>query len=152
MRAGEAGVGLFEKALGMQAEGELPNEQQQEGKSQKTPCIQARQKDERGEHHGIIPVVDAAASAAFVLHKPGLEGAEEENADHVADRVEKADEEQNTAVDQMRVIEHADQGVQRDPRQCHQSGGACRFDRGHGCLGGDKVDLKLLLAAHAFGV
>ena len=139
MRAGEASIGRLGKALGMQTEGDLPHEQKQQGKPQKTPCVNARQKDERGEHHGVIPIVDAAGAAAFVLHKPSLKRAEEEDTDHVADRIKETDQKQDAAVDQLGIIKDADQGIQHDPNQCHKGSGAGRLQGGSGCFGGNKV-------------
>lgn len=71
--------------------------------------------DERGEHHRIIPVVYTAAAAAFILHKPGLEGAEEENADHIADRVEEGYYDKDTRIDDAGEIEDGYRTVKRDP-------------------------------------
>ena len=48
--------------------------------------------DERGEDHGEVPIVDAASGAAAVVHHPRLEGAEEQDADHVGDGIEQGDD------------------------------------------------------------
>ena len=51
---------------------------------QETLRIEALKRQQRSEHHGIVPVVYTAAAAAFVFHHPFLERAEEEYADHIS--------------------------------------------------------------------
>ena len=74
--AGKAGVGFLGEAFGMSAQGDLPTQQQEKRQSDKAPCMQIWDKDQGGEHHGEIPVVDAAGGAAAVLEQKGLEGTE----------------------------------------------------------------------------
>ena len=74
------------EALGSAVERDLPAEQQKHGHSQKRPGIETFDEEKRCEHHRVIPVIDAAGAAAFVLQEPGLERAEKQDADHIADR------------------------------------------------------------------
>ena len=120
MRAGEALVGLLVEALGMQMRRDFPEEEKQKRNAKKSPREIMRNEDERREHHGIIPIIDTAAAAALILHKPGLEGAEEEDADHIANRIEEADEEEDSIVDHREEIQRADRAVQKNPGKRHQ--------------------------------
>ena len=45
-----------------------------------------------GEHHGKIPIVDPTGGTAPILHEPCLERTEEQNADHIAYAIGKADQ------------------------------------------------------------
>ena len=120
MGTGEAFIRSLVKALGMQPCGKLPNEQKEKRNAEKPPRVIMRNKDQRREHHGVIPIIDAAAATAFILHKPGLEGAEEENADHIADRIEEADQKENSLVDPMEEIRRADRAVEPKPSESHR--------------------------------
>mgnify|MGYP003440958300 CR=1 FL=1 len=86
VHTGQTLVALLIKPLGMAVIDALPNDQQHQGQPQKTPCIERGDKQQRREHHGVVPVIDAAAAAAFILHKPRLEWTEKENADNVTYR------------------------------------------------------------------
>ena len=104
-RAGEAAVGLLIEALGVAKSGDFPVEQEKKRHTEDGVCIDVRDKYKGCEHHGVIPVVDAAASTAFVLHKPGLEGTEEENADHITNGEGQADHHKNTRIDHVGKVE-----------------------------------------------
>ena len=71
----------------MPVEGDLPSGHQRDGHGQEAPRIDMLHKEERREHHGIVPVIDPAGAAALVLHEPCLEGTEEQDADNIADEV-----------------------------------------------------------------
>ena len=83
-------IGLFGKPLGVPVECDLPPDQKCNGQSKKAPEITAPDKEQRGKHHCIVPVIDPAYGAAFVLHEPALERAEKQNADHITDRIDAA--------------------------------------------------------------
>ena len=75
--AGKALVRFLREALRMQKRGKLPNKKKQKRRSEQTVGIDAGDENQGREHHGVIPVIDAARATAFVFHKPGLEGTEE---------------------------------------------------------------------------
>ena len=106
--AGETGVGAFCEALGTEPQGKLPAKQDDEGHGQKAPGVGVGDEEQGGEHHGEVPVVDTAGGTAAVLHEPHLEGAEEQDADHVADTVKEADQQENAHVDDMGEVQDPD--------------------------------------------
>ena len=105
--------------------------------------------DERGEHHCIVPVVYTAATAAFILHKPGLEGAEEENADHIAYRVEEGYYDKDTRIDDAGEIEGGYRTVKRDPYNKGDERALRAREIGLVHIGRGKVAAELLLTPHA---
>ena len=149
MRAGEALVGLLIEALGMQMRRQLPEEKKQERNAEKPPREIMRNEDERREHHRIIPVIDTAAATALILHKPGLEGAEEEDADHIANRIKEADEEEDSIIDHREKIQCADRAVQKNPDKRHHPNGKRATFFALRALARKIVFRKLLLASHA---
>ena len=152
VRAGEARIRFLGKALGVYSDGKLPYDEKQKRNAEQTPRIKIRNENERGKHHGEIPIVDPTASAAFVFHKPSLEGAEEKNADHIADGVRKADEQKNALVDDMRIVENADDRVERKPRRRNVDRGSRDALGRLGVLRGNEILFELLLTSHAFRV
>ncbi len=63
-------VCLCRETFGMPVERDLPADHQDQGHKQQAPQIAASYKEQRREHHRIIPVVDPADAAAFVLKEP----------------------------------------------------------------------------------
>ena len=114
---GKAGVGAIRKALGCESQSKLPTSKQDQGKPQKAPGVQLRNKDQGGKHHSKVPVVDATDSAAAVLQDPGLEGTEEQDADHITNTKEKADQNQNSLVDPSKEIQQSNGTVEGDPNK-----------------------------------
>ena len=82
--AGNRVVAAFNEALGVSSVAVFPLDENNERDSEQGPRERMRNKNERGKHHSVIPVIYSAGCAAFVLEYPGLEWAEEENADDVA--------------------------------------------------------------------
>ena len=72
--AGKIAVGGGGEALGMEPVGDFPPNEKGQGEAQKTVGIKAWDEHQRGEHHGKVPVVDAAGGTTPVFHEPGLEG------------------------------------------------------------------------------
>ena len=118
--AGEAGVGGLGEPLGVEAEGDLPAGEDAQGHGQQAPRVGVGDEEQRGKHHGEIPVVDAAGGTASILHEPHLEGAEEQDADHVAHAVGQADQEQDAYVNDMGEVQGGDGAVQHQPYQGHR--------------------------------
>ena len=50
--------------------GNLPPRQKRYGNHQKTPGISLVHKKQGSKHHGIIPIINTAGTAAFILQKP----------------------------------------------------------------------------------
>ena len=148
--AGEAGVGGFRKPLGVEAEGDLPAGEDAQGHGQQAPGIEVGDEEQGGEHHGEIPVVDAAGGTASVLHEPHLEGAEEQDADHVAHAVGQTDQEQDAYVNDVGEVERRDGAVERQPHQRHRHRTPTGGEGGGGLSRGLEVAAELLLTPRAF--
>ena len=88
----------------------------------------------------------------MVLHKPALEGAEEQNADHVTYGVEQAQQIHEARVQDALQVQHPEYCVECDPDGCHQCNGAADVRLGVGAVGdhGHIVLFEHLLATHAF--
>ena len=148
--AGKALVGRLIEPLRVAVVSNLPFDEQGQPQSAQTPGEKAGNKQQRREHHGIVPVIDATGDAAFVLQNPGLEWTEKQNTDHIADGIGQTDQQQNTAVDDAGEIQHTDQTVQRNPGDCGRIGGTLVFP---GRIGGFIrliIPLELLLTSHTF--
>ena len=122
----DALVGGFREAFGAQVEGDLPAKKQKKRESKERPCVGARNEDERCEHHCEIPVIDAAIGTASVFHKPSLEGAEKQDADHIAHAVSEGDENENACVNNMGVVQEANHRVEGDPDRSHSESALSR--------------------------
>ena len=102
--ATDALVGGFREAFGAQAEGDLPAQEQKKREGKECPSVGTRNEDERCEHHREVPVIDAAIGTASVFHKPSLEGAEKENANHIAHSIRQAYQNENILINKMKKI------------------------------------------------
>ena len=116
---GKGLVGAFRKEFGMLMHGVFPLDKQNQCKTYKSPGIDVFYKHKGSKHHCIVPVVYTAAAAALILHKPGLERAEEQNADNVANGISKAYKEQYACIYNPCEIQHTDYAVQDKPRSRH---------------------------------
>ena len=148
--AGKALVAAGRKPLWVEVTLHLPLNHQTQSCTQEGPGVGIGNEQKGREHHGVVPVVDAAGGAAAVFHDPGLEGAEKQNADDVADGIGQGDEQQDAPVDNPGVIEDAENGVQGDPGGKHRKGHHALLVHGGGIRNGDVVFGELLLAAGAF--
>ena len=142
---------LLRKALGIAEVNVFPSAENNKRCAEKGKGIGVRHVYQGRKHHCIIPVVNATASAALILHKPGLEGAEEKYADNVADRISKAYKQQDARIDYGREIKHSDNRIKSYPGGSHREGNYPRMHLGTDCNGLDflVIFLKLLLTAHA---
>ena len=105
---------------------------------------------EGGKYHGEIPIIYSAVGATAAFKEPSVEGAEKENAYHIANAVGKADKQKNAYVYYVKKVKRADSSVKYEPSYYGKEGPfpgyvlyfafACWFI----------VPFKLLLAAHAF--
>ena len=134
----------------MQTDAGFPKDKQEQGNAEQTPCVEVGQKDQRGKHHGVIPVVNTAGAAAFIFHEPCLEWAEEENADHITDRIEQTDEKQNARIEDIGIIKCADDRVQQKPHSGDGKGAFGRIQFDCFVFGRNEIFSELLLTPHAF--
>ena len=134
----------------MQVKCYFPTEKQDHGHYQETPCIPPLHKKERGKHHGVVPVVDPAGAAAFILQEPGLKRAEKQNTYHIAHRVKKADKQKDTLINYIGKVERTDYAVENYPRKDNSRRGffAVQLDFFDFCR--NEIASELLLTAHAF--
>ena len=65
--------------------GNLPAEKNNKRYEEQTPAVETRDKEHRGKHHEVPPVIDSAVYTAFILHEEGLERTEQQNADVVTE-------------------------------------------------------------------
>ena len=94
-------VGILRKSLRVSVKYDFPEDCEEHSHTEEGERIPVRYQHERSEHHSVIPIVYTAAAAAFILHKPGLERAEEENAYHIAYRIEKRNQNEKSCVEHV---------------------------------------------------
>jgi len=148
----ETGVGIFKVTLGCEPGTQLPAEKQQQGQCHKHIGQGMPEENQGSEHHDKVPVIYTAAAAALVHHHPALEGAEEENADHVAHRIGEGNKNEHAPVDDSAEIQRKNQGIESDPEdndRQHGFEGALSQGLFTGITSGAVILLEVLLAAHA---
>ena len=144
-------IGLRRKALGMYTVRDLPSDEQKHGASQKTVRIKSWNKQQRGKHHGKVPVVYSAGGTASVLHKPRLKGTEEQYTYKIAYGIKQAYDNKYAVVDHVKTSQDTYYSVESAPYKCCQRRRVPRLIYGYFSLSyGTVVFLKLLLASHAF--
>ena len=79
-----------------------------------------------------------------------MEGAEKQNADHVAHTVSECDEHKNAGIDDVGEVQETDDRIEGDPGRRHREGTLARHKNRLGFFRGDKSTCKLLLATGAF--
>ena len=91
-----AAVGTFQalicqggETLGVELICKLPSHEESQRNEGKREGKASADEKHGSKHHCKVPVIDAAGGAASVAQKPALEGAEKEDAYHVAHRVEQ---------------------------------------------------------------
>ena len=102
--AREASVALFAHALGVTPKRQFPTNENHQRQQKQTPRVPMENENKRGKQHSEIPVVDTAGGATFVFHKPSLEGAEKENANHIAHSIRQAYQNENILINKMKEI------------------------------------------------
>ena len=147
---GNAGVGRLGEAFGMASVGQFPTEQKQKGQYDEAIRVRMRNEYEGREHHREIPVVDSAVGTASVFHKPGLEGAEKEDADHIANAVSEGDEYEYARVNDICEIEYSDRAVEGEPSRRDGESAPRGLQFGFFGLCRDKIAGKLLLTTGTF--
>ena len=81
---------------------------------------------QRGSHHPGTPGEDAAVDAAAVAHEEGLEGAEKQYADQIAQEEEGAQQHQGGHAEDTLEVQDADGHVDRQPHRRHRYRDAVR--------------------------
>ena len=150
MLTGNAGIGRFGKAFGVTAVVPFPANQDRQRKCDEAVRIGVRNEDQRCEHHCEIPIINPAVGTASVFHKPRLERAEKEDADHITNAVCKGDEDQDAWFYDTGEIENSDYSVECKP-SCRDGEGALprlKVRSAFGC--GNEISCELLLTAGAF--
>ena len=74
----------FEKPLPAEMIGDFPADKQDGGQNTGPAGQRTGQRQQGGAEHEVVPVINPAGGAAAVVHHPGLEGTEKQNADDVA--------------------------------------------------------------------
>ena len=97
--AAEIAVGILRETFGVPEKRDLPSSQQRHRECQQAPCVGLLHKEQRSEHHGVVPVIDATGAATLVFQKPSLEGTEKEDANHVAHRIGQTKQNHNAVVE-----------------------------------------------------
>ena len=145
----EIAVGRLGKALGVLVEGDLPAGQQGHRQHQQAPGVGLAHEEQRREHHGVVPVVYPAGAAAFVLEEPGLEGAEEKYAYHVAYGIRDTEQEHNALVKDIEHVKRAENSIEDHPYQRDEDRGIVIGDFYFRSSRLYVVTLKLFLATGA---
>jgi len=144
-------IGCGGKTLRMQTVGDFPTEQKRESATQQAVGVEVWNQCQGGEHHGEIPIVNAAGSTATVFHEPRLKRAEEKNANDVAYREPEGNQNQDSPIQNAEKIQNADHSVESEPSG-GDSGGLLwgLIDGSFADFNGNVIFPKLLLTAHAF--
>ena len=146
-RAADTAVSIGGKSFGVQLIGYLPTEKKSERKGKHCQGEHVGDKHQRREHHGKIPIIYAAVGTAAILHKPRLEGAEEQNAYHIANAVSKADQHQRALVNNTKQVKPTHNAVQRHPYGNYRKCPFPRHESGLLLARWQKATLKYLLTA-----
>ncbi len=135
----------------MEVESQFPSNQKNKRSEDQRIRVIGWDKDQGSKHHGVIPIVDSAGSAAFIFQNKGLEGTEKQNTDHITNRIDESDNEKYSTVEDSCKIQTAEEKVQctpgkkciaRTPRLCY-----CGIAN---ISGRDEGFRKLFLTSHAF--
>ena len=89
-----------------------------------------RQQAGRGRHgaadtqkgraqHQVIPIIDAAGNTAAIVHHPGLEGAEEQNADNIAHTIKSRQTDEKAIFQLPPCVPQKKQRICRGPDEQH---------------------------------
>ena len=124
----------------MKAVGNLPTQKQSQCTAKQAIRIQARYKYEGSKHHSKIPVIDAAGGAAPILHKPRLEGTEEQDANDIADRIRDCDQDHDAAINPSGKVQKSENRIEDKPYDCHES------RRLPGLIGGRFLSRRLIIS------
>ena len=107
---------MLPEALGVDENEKLPNAPCEEGQDKEGCGVKSADKSERGEHHEMVPVENAAGGAAAGLHqKP--ERAPDEHADEVADVEGHGAEEERDFTDAAGEVQSSEHTDERTPQQ-----------------------------------
>ena len=111
---------IIRKPFGMQVECNFPADQQCDRQYEQAPRIFLSHKKQRREHHGIVPVVYPALTAAFVFHEPCLEGTEKQNAYDITDGIRAAQQDHDPVVQHACHMQSTEKSVKNNPDQRDQ--------------------------------
>ena len=94
----EGAVAAFQETFLVAVIGIFPMEENVESQHTGGNGESVAQTQQRGTDHQIVPVIDPAGGAAAIVHHPGLEGTEEQNADDIHDAVQSGQTDHETVV------------------------------------------------------
>ena len=143
-------IRIFRKPFRMQVKCNFPANQKCDRQHKQAPGISLSDKKQRSEHHCVIPVVDPALAAAFVFHKPRLEGAEKQNADDITDRIRAAQQDHDPVIQETRHMQSTENAVKNNPDKRDQYRRIIIMNHYICSAGFDIIARKLLLTAGAF--
>ena len=146
----QVAVGGLRKALRISEERDLPPCHEGDGDHQKAPGIGLLHEKQGREHHGVVPIINAAGAAALILQEPGLEGTKEQNADHVTDGIKGTQQDHDAVIEDPHHVQGSEQAVKCDPKERHQHDRVVVLDLDLRFAGLDIILRKLLLATGAF--
>ena len=109
-------IRVLPKTFGVDQDTQLPNAPCEEGQDKEGCGVKSTDKSERGEHHEMVPVKNAAGGAAAGLHqKP--ERAPDEYADEVADVEGHGAEEERDFTDTACEVQNSEHTDERTPQK-----------------------------------
>ena len=133
--------------------GDFPAEEQCHGQNASSYRKPTGNPQQWCTYHQIVPIIDAAGSAAAVMHHPGLKRTEEENADDVAYAVKSRHADQKTVTKPTSPVCKEKGNIQSNPGDQNPQGAAVCFADflfRRGLSGGLKPASEFLLAAETF--
>ena len=95
--------------------GQLPVQQYHAGCKKEAPAEETTDKEHGGEHHKMSPVINPAVDAAFILHNTCLEGAEQKDADIIAEEVENRQHKQVRVPYDFKQVKDPPESVKNQP-------------------------------------
>ena len=113
-------VAAFIKTVGVAEMGNLPANQKDYREDAGGENQGAFQYHKRRTYHDVVPVENTAGGAAAVMHHPGLEGAEEQDTDDVADAIKTGETDHENRADHTFPIEEIEHAVQSQPGEQNQ--------------------------------
>ena len=111
----------------MESEGNFPNSKNDDCAGAKAPGKESGNKNNRGEHHHVVPVENSAGGAAAVFHEPDAERAPEENADKVANIECNGENKKEVSADDSGEIKNSENRSERKPCKTDFNGVAVAF-------------------------
>ena len=94
------------------------NQNDTRGKKQ-APAVKIADKQHRGKHHKMAPVINTTVYAASVFHNKTLERTEKQNTDVIAEEIEHREHQKIRFIHNTSQIKHSENRVKNKPDQHH---------------------------------